>query len=135
MGAKHPGKICWITHQLAIQRMNSTDNTQMLNFIHRCLPMNRKLHNIDTEYLERCLACNCIKTHKHGTTCNNNQSDKLRKKIWKNLAKKQVGKKLHTPHYQGMYPNRTEKDNGWQYDNSTQPQPIVYTHWIKTNGN
>jgi hypothetical protein len=81
--------------------------------------------------LEKRLACNCIETNKHVTTCNNNQSDKLRKKIWKNLAKKQVGKKLHTPNYQGMYPNRTEKDNGWPYNNSTQPQTIVCNHGIK----
>jgi hypothetical protein len=91
-----PEQICWTAHQRAIKRMNPTDKTRILKFIHRCLPTNKKLHDIDKEYSAKCPACTSTETNEHVTTCNNPRRKELRHKLWKNLSKKM--EKCYTHH-------------------------------------
>ena len=47
-------KICWIAHQRALQRMNSTNKTRVHKFIHRWLPTNKKLHDYNKDHTNKC---------------------------------------------------------------------------------
>ena len=83
-----PDKICWTAHQRAIQRMNSTDKTRILKFIHRCLPTNKKLNDIDCEHTNKCPKCHEIETNEHVTTCKDARQTNIQQIIWRNIAKK-----------------------------------------------
>jgi hypothetical protein len=68
--------------------MNSTDKTRILKFIHRCLPTNKKLNDIDSKHEIKCPRSNKRETNEHVTTCTDDRQTKIWQKIWKSLAKR-----------------------------------------------
>ena len=82
-----PSTICWEAHKRAIKKLDATNKTRIQKFVHRCLPTNKKLHDINQEHLPKCPSCNCIETNEHVTSCNNTRRNKIRKTTKTNLAK------------------------------------------------
>ncbi len=85
--ANVPDMICWEAHKRSINKLYNTDKTRIHKFLHRCLPTNKKLHDIDQDHPAKCPACNEIETNDHVTACHNPRREKLRKELKSSTAK------------------------------------------------
>ena len=82
-----PDTICWDAHKKSLQKLDKTDKTRIHKFLHRCLPTNKKLHDIDAEHPAKCPACQEVETNDHVSACSNPRRDKLRRELLSNLSK------------------------------------------------
>ena len=82
-----PDMICWEAHNRSMNKLDKTDKTRIHKFLHRCLPTNKKLNDIDKEHSAKCPACNSIETNDHVTSCSNPRREKLRRELRSNVAK------------------------------------------------
>ena len=82
-----PDTICWEAHKRALKKLQNVDKTRIQKFIHRCLPTNKKLHDIDHDHTNICPSCNCIETNDHVSSCNNPRRTKIKNTMRHNLNK------------------------------------------------